>query len=76
MESNGYDIALANFAFWQRQQTEIFVWPEAAMQALRAKLDEIGPGCELFPCFIYSVRVKMPDARIALINREGKEVLS
>jgi hypothetical protein len=68
-----YDVQLDSFRTWQRQRVEYFQWDDAAMDALRRKLDQLGPNCELIPAFAYSVQIKRPNGALILVNRKGDE---
>ena len=71
------DTQLENFELWQISRgAEYFRWPQAAMEALRQKLEQLGPRCELIPCFAMSVQVKLPSGKLILINRSGEETKS
>ena len=67
---------LANFVTWQHQRVPYFHWDEPAMDALRQKLEQLGPGCELIPTFAMSVQVKLASGRLILVNRKGEETKS
>lgn len=67
---------LTNFVTWQQQRMPYFHWDDPAMEALRCKLEQLGPGCELIPCFAMSVQVKLLSGRLILINRRGEETKS
>ncbi len=68
-----YDTQIRNFHDWQLQMPTIYHWPEAAENALRAKLEELGPGCRLIPLYAMSIGVKLPSGRLTLIDRQGRE---
>ena len=71
------EVQLKNFQAWQvGKGVEYYRWPAEAMEALRARLTELGPGCELIPCFAMSVQVKLPNGKLLLINRRGEETKS
>ncbi len=70
------DVELENFELWQHQRVSYFHWDEAALEALRRKLEQLGPGCELIPCFAMSVQVKLPSGKLILINRRGEQTKS
>jgi hypothetical protein len=71
------EVQLLNFQGWQAAKgAEYYRWPTEAMDALRARLTEFGPGCELIPCFAMSVQVKLPTGKLILINRRGEETPS
>ncbi|MGA8643886.1 hypothetical protein [Candidatus Binatus sp.] len=68
------EIQLENFQAWQSGKgAEYYRWSSDAMEALRARLMELGPGCELIPCYAMSVGVKLPNGKLLLINRRGEE---
>lgn len=68
-----YDIQIGNFRVWQNSHTQYFWWDDTATDALRRKLEQLGPGCEIIPCFAMSVGVKLPNGKLILINRKGEE---
>jgi hypothetical protein len=70
------DVQFENFRAWQAAHTTYFHWDDTAMDALRQKLERLGPGCELIPCFAMSVQIKLPNGRLILINRRGEETKS
>jgi len=70
------DAEIENFAQWQGAKGALFIWPAAAMEALRAKMTELGEGVELIPCFAMSVQVKLRSGRLILIGRDGRETKS
>jgi len=71
------EVLLKNFQTWQvGKGVDYYRWPDEAMEALRARLIELGPGCELIPCFAMSVQVKLPSGKLILINRRGEDTKS
>lgn len=67
-------VQLENFVGWQSSKgAEYFRWPAAAMEALKAKLIELGEGVELVPIFAMSVQVKLRNGKIIMLDRAGKE---
>jgi hypothetical protein len=71
------EVALENFQAWQFSKgPEYFRWPSEAMEALRVRLTELGPGCELIPCYAMSVQVKLPSGKLILVNRRGEDTKS
>jgi len=70
------DVQIENIKAWQRERPTYYHWDEASIDALRRKLEALGPGCELIPCFAMSVQVKLPNGRLILINRRGEETKS
>ena len=70
------DAGIENFAQWQGSKGALFIWPAAAMEALRAKLVELGEGVELVPLYAMSVGVKLRSGRLVLIGRDGRETKS
>lgn len=70
------EVQLQNFVAWQQSHPAYYHWPAEAMEALRAKLVEVGPGAELIPCFAMSVQLKLPTGKLILVNRKGLETRS
>jgi len=70
------EVQLKEFVGWQHQRPPYFHWDQVAMDALGRKLKQLGPGCELIPCFAMSVQVKLPSGKLILINRRGEETKS
>jgi len=68
-----YDVQLSNFRVWQHQRPQYFWWDDAAMEALRRKLEQLGPHCELIPIFAMSIQVKLSSGKLTLLNRRGEE---
>src|ERR1700691_1496980 len=55
------EVKLENFQMYKNGKgIEYYRWPPEAIDALRARLIAMGPGCELIPCFAMSVQVKLP----------------
>jgi hypothetical protein len=67
------DAQLENFRTWQLAHSEYFQWPQTAMDALRAKLETLGPEAELVPLYALSVGVRLSNGQIILLDREGRE---
>ena len=70
------EVQIENFRTWQSSHTTYYQWDDAAMDTLRLKLEQLGPGCEIIPCYAMSVYIKLPSGRLILINRRGEETRS
>jgi hypothetical protein len=68
-----YPVQLENFAMSQGSKGTYWVWPPDALSALAARLEQLGPGCELIPTFAMSVQIKLPSGKLILVNRRGED---
>jgi len=69
------DVQLANFSLWQRQRgAGYYLWPDEAMNRLRERLNELGAGVEIQPCYAQSVAIKLQTGQVILIGRDCKQI--
>ncbi len=67
------DQQIEDFKRWQQSRGTFFQWPEQATAALRAKLAELGAGVELVPLYAMTVGIKLPDGRLIMVDRNGRQ---